>query len=267
MVSSSPCPYVPLRPSVLTLHDLSPWMNREWHQGAGRVRKRTPHLIKLGIATMIRDPHGSRAQLRRSIFFGSILRASWQFIWPRRPISCPSKRNRVERPYFVYVGVIEPRKNVLALIEAWSVVRKRHNVDLVIAGRCASDATPLVDQPGLQVLGEVAELRTAGAILGRCGVCLSFLYEGFGLPILEAMQCGTAVITLAMLRYGSLCKAQRSTSTHLAWRKPWKDCCSTKKNGCAGAGYHSNAPLSFPGHPPPARTREVYVEAIRRFHA
>jgi hypothetical protein len=46
-------PYLPLRPSVLTLLDLSPWLDPRWHHAASRVRRRTPYLIKLGIATMI----------------------------------------------------------------------------------------------------------------------------------------------------------------------------------------------------------------------
>src|SRR6266700_1426892 len=46
-------PYLPNRPSVMTLHDLSPWMKRDWHHAADRVRRRTPLLIRLGIATMI----------------------------------------------------------------------------------------------------------------------------------------------------------------------------------------------------------------------
>src|SRR6476661_3415318 len=46
-------PYLARRPSVLTLHDLSPWMNPAWHNGADRVRKRAPFLIGLQIATMV----------------------------------------------------------------------------------------------------------------------------------------------------------------------------------------------------------------------
>src|SRR5437016_657091 len=46
-------PYLARRPSVLTLHDLSPWMGERWHHGAGRVRRRTPLLLDLGIATMV----------------------------------------------------------------------------------------------------------------------------------------------------------------------------------------------------------------------
>ncbi len=47
-------PYFPKRPTVLTIHDLSPWMNAEWHSGADRVRNRTPRMI--GCATMIITP-------------------------------------------------------------------------------------------------------------------------------------------------------------------------------------------------------------------
>ena len=46
-------PYIPRRASVMTLHDLSPWMNPEWHHGAARVRRRTPLLFDLGVATMV----------------------------------------------------------------------------------------------------------------------------------------------------------------------------------------------------------------------
>src|SRR5215469_1207271 len=49
-------PYLPRRPSVLTLHDLSPWMNRAWHHAASRVRRRMPILLELGVATMVITP-------------------------------------------------------------------------------------------------------------------------------------------------------------------------------------------------------------------
>ena len=49
-------PYVPRCPGVLTLHDLSPWMDAAWHSAANRVRKRTPMLIGFGLATMVVTP-------------------------------------------------------------------------------------------------------------------------------------------------------------------------------------------------------------------
>jgi hypothetical protein len=49
-------PYLLRRPSVLTLHDLSPWMDERWHHAAHRVRRRTPVLFELGLATMVITP-------------------------------------------------------------------------------------------------------------------------------------------------------------------------------------------------------------------
>src|SRR5436305_1250623 len=49
-------PYLARRPSVLTLHDLSPWMDQRWHHDATRVRRRTPILLEMGLATMVITP-------------------------------------------------------------------------------------------------------------------------------------------------------------------------------------------------------------------
>src|SRR5689334_20174316 len=49
-------PYLPLRPSVVTVHDLSPWLDPNWHHAADRVHRRTPPLLGLGIATMVITP-------------------------------------------------------------------------------------------------------------------------------------------------------------------------------------------------------------------
>ena len=52
----SPSLICPLRPSVMTLHDLSPWLDPAWHAEADRVRNRTPMLLRLGLATMVITP-------------------------------------------------------------------------------------------------------------------------------------------------------------------------------------------------------------------
>ncbi|PYT17716.1 MAG: hypothetical protein DMG59_06545, partial [Acidobacteria bacterium] len=46
-------PYLPRRPSVMTLHDLSPWLDPAWQPEAQRVRRRTPRLLRLGLATIV----------------------------------------------------------------------------------------------------------------------------------------------------------------------------------------------------------------------
>ena len=185
-------PWLPLRPSVLTLHDLSPWMEPTWHHGAGRVRRRTRALLRLGLASMVITP--SKTVRRQAIdFFG---------LAPDRVTAVPEAaaahfrpvEARGRPPYFLYVGALEPRKNIGLLLEAWRTARDVTGVDLALAGRRREDFRELAPEPGLMVLGEVEESELPGLYSGAVAVAYPSLYEGFGLPALEAMQCGAVVI-------------------------------------------------------------------------
>ncbi len=188
-------PYLPRRPSVLSLHDLSPWMESRWHHAAERVRARAPYLIGLRIATMILTD--SEAVRRQAI---------GQFrVHPHRIVAVPlaaSERFRPERlprpsgiPYFLYVGTLEPRKNLELVFEAWRSVRREHAVDLVLAGRHRPDFPELAPEPGLRVLGEVSDEELPSLYSNALAFLYPSWYEGFGLPVLEAMRCGAAVLT------------------------------------------------------------------------
>jgi glycosyltransferase involved in cell wall biosynthesis len=183
-------PYVPLRPSVMTLHDLSPWLDPAWQPTAGRVRRRTPRLLKMGLATMVITPTEAvrraaidRFQLAPDRVIAVPL-AAGEIFKPAPPVSFGA-------PYFLFVGTREPRKNVVRLIDAWREVRKTITVDLILAGRNHAHA----DEPGLRVLGEVPDAELPGLYSGALACLYPSLYEGFGLPVLEAMQCGALVIT------------------------------------------------------------------------
>jgi glycosyltransferase involved in cell wall biosynthesis len=188
-------PYIPARPSVLTLHDLSPWLNDDWHADAHRVRRRTPILLEMGVATMVVAPS---ELVRKQAIERFRLR-------PDRVVAIPEAAaswfRRVEpeilaeRPYFLFVGTLEPRKNLSTLLDAWREVRREHSVDLLIAGRRRADAPPIAAEPGLQLLGEVPDERLPALYSGALAFVYASLYEGFGLPVLEAMQCGAPVIT------------------------------------------------------------------------
>jgi glycosyltransferase involved in cell wall biosynthesis len=187
-------PYIPARPSVLTLHDLSPWLNEDWHADAHRVRRRTPILLEMNVATMVIAPSElvrkqaiERFRLRpdRVVAIPEAA-ASWF-----RPVEPEVPANR---PYFLFVGTLEPRKNLSALLDAWRELRREHEVDLLIAGRRRTDAPPIAAEPGLQLLGEVPDERLPALYSGALAFVYPSLYEGFGLPVLEAMQCGAPVI-------------------------------------------------------------------------
>jgi glycosyltransferase involved in cell wall biosynthesis len=97
-------------------------------------------------------------------------------------------------PYFLFVGTLEPRKNLDMLLEAWREMRRHHAVDLVLAGRRRADAREIPPEPGLLLVGEVADSALPALYSGALGFVYPSLYEGFGLPVLEAMQCGAPVI-------------------------------------------------------------------------
>ena len=185
-------PYVPLRPSVMTLHDLSPWLDAGWQPDASRVRRRTPRLLRMGLATMVITPTETvrraaieRFKLSPNRVVAVPLAASDLFKPPASPAAKPRGN-----PYFLFVGTREPRKNVARLIDAWREVRKTVAVDLVLVGRNHAPAEEL----GLRVQGEVADSDLPALYSGSLACVYPSLYEGFGLPVLEAMQCGALVI-------------------------------------------------------------------------
>lgn len=106
-------------------------------------------------------------------------------------------------PYIFAIGTVQPRKNYARLIEALARLRAEgHDLTLVIAG-----GKGWLDDPIYETL-DTLQLRDQVRFIGFAddgdlpalyseALCLAFpsLYEGFGLPILEAMACGTPVIT------------------------------------------------------------------------
>jgi glycosyltransferase involved in cell wall biosynthesis len=256
-------PYIPRRPSVLTLHDLSPWMNRRWHHGAKRVRRRTPVLLDLGIATMIITP-GEAVRKQAIEHF---------HLHPGRVVAIPEAPahwfRRVEpppraAPYFLFVGTLEPRKNLLSLVAAWREVRRHHPIDLVLAGRRRADAPSISEEPGLRLLGEVPDEKLPELYSGALALVCPSLYEGFGLPVLEAMQCGTGVIASSAVAEAAgdaavyaddtaaLVQAMRQAVENPEW--------AAQRGALSLARAHG-----FSWERTAGLTREVYDEARRRF--
>jgi len=102
-------------------------------------------------------------------------------------------RLNLDRPYIFFVGTREPRKNLLQLIEAWAPLSKE--VDLIVAGLAGWDETHSVKREHLRFLGKVTNQELA-VLYGEAELfAYPSLYEGFGLPILEAFYHGTPVVT------------------------------------------------------------------------
>lgn len=99
----------------------------------------------------------------------------------------------LNRPYILFVGTREPRKNLKQLIEAWQPYNKE--LDLIIAGAQGWDESGQHQTKNLRFLGRVSE-KELNILYAEAEIfAYPSLYEGFGLPILEAFYHGTPVIT------------------------------------------------------------------------
>ncbi len=259
-------PYLPLRPSVMTLHDLSPW--REEFAGAtsARVRRRTPALLRLGLATMVITPS---AVVRNA----AILKFS---LSPHVVVAIPEAASLASfrvpegpappgKPYFLFAGTIEPRKNLPALVAAWRELR--NEADLVVIGRLSPNAPIVNPEPGFQWLEGVPDSALAGWYAGAAAFVYPSIYEGFGLPVLEAMQCGSVVITSrdpAITETAGGAAVQVDAGDVGQLREAMR---AALRPGFAGEwrerGRRRAAEFSW--ERTARATREVYAEAVRRF--
>jgi glycosyltransferase involved in cell wall biosynthesis len=124
-----------------------------------------------------------------------------QVIYPGVPeVYFGAQPRPAEQPYVLYVGTIEPRKNVETLLDAWQGFRLRHDFDLVVVGsrgwRSEKTMTRLASRPqGVRYLGYVPEDELPGLTAGATAFLYPSLYEGFGFPVAQAMAAGVPVIT------------------------------------------------------------------------
>lgn len=260
-------PWLPLRPSVMTLHDLSPWMDPAWQRRAERVRRRAPLFMGFGLATMI-VTHTEAVRRQAMERFR---------IHPRRIVAVPLAASPLFRPvvpppalkpYFLFVGTLEPRKNLEVLLAAWREVKKRHDVELVLAGRRRDDFPPLAAEPGLCVLGEVPDEELPPLYTGALAVVYPSLYEGFGLPVLEAMQCGAAVIASrddAITEASGGAAIQVEAGDVKAWAEAMAAAAARPEELAPWRERSLERARTFSWRRTARLTREVYGEAIQQF--
>ena len=115
------------------------------------------------------------------------------------PFSATGPKHDPGYPYLLYVGSHKAHKNLLRLLKAYGISGVRRDVRLVMTGTPSPALRAEMDDSNLgtsvQFLGTVNNENLAKLYRGALGFVFPSLYEGFGLPPLEAMACGTPVLT------------------------------------------------------------------------
>lgn len=120
---------------------------------------------------------------------------------PKSTIDSLRKSYNLRCPYFLFVGSLKPIKNISRLIEAFSLFSKKTkaDLDLILAG---SDfwinqkiTKAIAANRRVKNLGYVSDNDLSALYSGAEALVSPALYEGFGFPLVEAMACGTPVIT------------------------------------------------------------------------
>jgi len=114
------------------------------------------------------------------------------------------RRHAIRQPFALFIGTLQPRKNLVRLLEAYALLRQRDRAhfQLVLAGAdgwLSGEIHAAIDRLGLQeivrVTGSVTETESAALFGAAHFFVFPSLFEGFGLPVLEAQQAGVPVMT------------------------------------------------------------------------
>ena len=199
-------------PTVMVVHDLAhehfpeavPFLVRRFYQHyVPRYCRRAERLLAVSGYTRadIQKQYGIEAS--KITVCGNGCRDGF------RPLSAEEKQQAQRQyaegqPYFLYVGAIHPRKNTHRLIEAFSRFKRRTDaaVKLLIAGRFAWQTGPVKTafeasafQVDIRFLGFVPDEKLPQLVGGAFCFVYPSLFEGFGLPLLEAMHCDVPLIS------------------------------------------------------------------------
>jgi len=200
-------------PTIVTIHDLAFLKFKDYFQRGVRWRstfftehaaRHADRIIAISQATKndIIEAYHINEQRVDVIYHG--VGKEFRPVEKNARVDSIKAKYAIQYPYVLFIGVLQPRKNISRLIRAFSRILPRYQgkLQLVIAGNKgwlyedifrtvrACNIEDRVVFTGYVPKGEVMLLLN-----GACLFVLPSLYEGFGMPLLEAMACGTPVIT------------------------------------------------------------------------
>jgi glycosyltransferase involved in cell wall biosynthesis len=191
-------------PLVATVHDLAPLHHPEHHPRHARSFFRRAFELARTEADVVCCP--SKATLEDCAAHGFDRGRLRHVPWGVEPVTVADgavddvrARFDLGERYVLFVGTLEPRKNLPVVVEAFARIA-RPGLTLAVAGAEGwnEDLRALVgDRTDVRALGYVADDDLAALYAGAAVFCYPSLLEGFGLPVLEAMAQGAPVVTSA----------------------------------------------------------------------
>ena len=198
-------------PTVLSIHDLSLLLYPQTHleHVVRRARYRLPLMARKATRIITATEHVKkevaehlRVNPARIAVTPYAPRRDFHRV-PRSETEATRRRFGIDDIFILFVGTIEPRKNLITLLRAFAETHANTDLrpQLVIAGQegwLISEISNYIESEGLnpwiRFTGYIAD-EDLRALYSSCAVCVyPSLYEGFGLPPLEAMACGAPVI-------------------------------------------------------------------------
>ncbi len=220
--TNSVAPLLSPAPNVVTIHDMTLWLFPEHHYWRRLVAMRPViPLVARQASAIITVSESAKRDIVRVLGVApnkvhvvyEAAAPAFRQLPPGPAVKSVSQRYQLPPHFILYVGTIEPRKNLVRLLEAFAALRQRQGVPhaLVVVSACGwkmdsffaaierlglADAVLLlrdVPQDDLVALYNLADL-----------FAFPSLYEGFGLPVVEAMACGTPVVTSSSSSLGEI---------------------------------------------------------------